>query len=101
MEQADGILLGSPTYVADVSPEMKALMDRACLVSKANGGHFPAQVGAAVGGGASRRSFARLRHAESLLSDQRNDRPRLVVLEHLASAARLATWRGMKKASRP
>ena len=32
MDAADGILLGSPTYVADVSPEIKALMDRACLV---------------------------------------------------------------------
>jgi multimeric flavodoxin WrbA len=48
MEQADGILLGSPTYVADVSSEMKALMDRACLVSKANGGIFRRKVGAAV-----------------------------------------------------
>jgi multimeric flavodoxin WrbA len=48
MEQADGILLGSPTYVADVSTEMKALMDRACLVSKSNGGMFRRKVGAAV-----------------------------------------------------
>ncbi|MFZ1084433.1 MAG: flavodoxin family protein [Terracidiphilus sp.] len=48
MEQADGILLGSPTYVADISPEIKALMDRACLVSKANGGLFRRKVGAAV-----------------------------------------------------
>ena len=48
MEQADGILLSSPTYVADVSPEIKALMDRACLVSKANGGLFRRKVGAAV-----------------------------------------------------
>ena len=48
LEQADGILLGSPTYVADVSPEIKALMDRACLVSKANGGMFRRKVGAAV-----------------------------------------------------
>ena len=48
MEQADGILLGSPTYVADISPEIKALMDRACLVSKANGGIFRHKVGAAV-----------------------------------------------------
>jgi multimeric flavodoxin WrbA len=48
MEAADGILLGSPTYVADVSPEIKALMDRACLVSKANGGMFSRKVGAAV-----------------------------------------------------
>jgi multimeric flavodoxin WrbA len=48
MEQADGIILGSPTYVADISPEIKALMDRACLVSKANGGMFRRKVGAAV-----------------------------------------------------
>jgi multimeric flavodoxin WrbA len=48
MEQADGILLGSPTYVADISPEIKALIDRACLVSKANGGLFRRKVGAAV-----------------------------------------------------
>ena len=48
MEQADGILLGTPTYVADISPEIKALMDQACLVSKANGGMFRRKVGAAV-----------------------------------------------------
>jgi multimeric flavodoxin WrbA len=48
MEHADGILLGSPTYVADVTPEIKALMDRACLVGKANGGIFRRKVGAAV-----------------------------------------------------
>jgi len=48
MEEADGILLGSPTYVVDISPEIKALMDRACLVSKANGGIFRRKVGAAV-----------------------------------------------------
>ena len=48
MAQADGILLGSPTYVADVSPEIKALMDRACLVSRANGGVLRRKVGAAV-----------------------------------------------------
>jgi len=48
MAAADGILLGSPTYVADVSPEIKALIDRACLVSRANGGMFRHKVGAAV-----------------------------------------------------
>jgi len=48
MEHADGILLGSPTYVADVSPEIKALMDRARLVSRANAGMFRRKVGAAV-----------------------------------------------------
>jgi len=48
MEKADGILLGSPTYVADISPEIKAVMDRACMVSQANGGMFRHKVGAAV-----------------------------------------------------
>ena len=45
---ADGILLGSPTYVADVSPEIKALIDRACMVTRANGGLLRRKVGAAV-----------------------------------------------------
>jgi multimeric flavodoxin WrbA len=35
-------------YVADVTPEIKALMDRACLVSGANGGMFRRKVGASV-----------------------------------------------------
>jgi multimeric flavodoxin WrbA len=48
MEAADGVLLGSPTYVTDVSPEIKALIDRACLVGKANGGMFRRKVGAGV-----------------------------------------------------
>jgi multimeric flavodoxin WrbA len=48
MEQADGILLGSPTYVADVTPEIKALVDRACMVSKMNGSFLSRKVGAAV-----------------------------------------------------
>lgn len=48
MEAADGILLGSPTYVTDVTPEIKAVMDRACLVGRANGGMFRRKVGAAV-----------------------------------------------------
>jgi multimeric flavodoxin WrbA len=48
MDQADGILLGSPTYVTDVTSEMKALIDRACLVSGANGGIFRRKVAAGV-----------------------------------------------------
>jgi multimeric flavodoxin WrbA len=48
MVQANGILLGSPTYVSDITPEIKALIDRACLVSKANGGIFRRKVGAGV-----------------------------------------------------
>lgn len=48
MKAAEGIVLGSPTYVASVTSEIKALMDRACLVSTANGGLFSRKVGAAV-----------------------------------------------------
>lgn len=45
---SDGIILGSPTYFADISSEMKALIDRAGLVSMANGDMFKRKVGAAV-----------------------------------------------------
>jgi multimeric flavodoxin WrbA len=48
MEAADGILLGSPTYFSNITPEISALMDRACYVSRANGGFFRRKVGAAV-----------------------------------------------------
>lgn len=48
MGAADGIILGSPVYVADVSSEMKALIDRACLVNRANGSFLRRKVGAAV-----------------------------------------------------
>lgn len=48
MLTADAILLGSPTYFADVSAELKALIDRAGMVAKANGDMFRRKVGAAV-----------------------------------------------------
>jgi multimeric flavodoxin WrbA len=48
MIAADGILLGSPTYFTDVTPEMKALIDRGGYVARANGGLFRHKVGAAV-----------------------------------------------------
>lgn len=48
MVDADGILLGSPVYFIDVTPEMKALIDRAGFVSRANGGMYKNKVGAAV-----------------------------------------------------
>jgi multimeric flavodoxin WrbA len=48
MLQADGIILASPTYFADVSSELKALIDRAGLVAKANGDMFKHKVGAAI-----------------------------------------------------
>ena len=48
MLSADGIILASPTYFADVTAEMKALIDRAGLVAKANQDMFRRKVGAAV-----------------------------------------------------
>lgn len=48
MMGADGIILGSPTYFVDVTPEMKALIDRSGFVSRANGGLYRNKVGAAV-----------------------------------------------------
>ena len=48
MLEADGIILGSPTYFANVSTEMKALIDRAGMVSRANGDMLARKVGAAV-----------------------------------------------------
>ena len=48
MIEADGIILGSPTYFANVSAEIKALIDRAGLVGRANGDMFQRKVGAAV-----------------------------------------------------
>lgn len=48
MVEADGILLGSPTYFCNVSTEMKALIERAGMVSRANDDMFKRKVGAAV-----------------------------------------------------
>ncbi|RUM38923.1 MAG: flavodoxin family protein [Desulfobulbus sp.] len=48
MEEADGIILASPTYFADLSSELKALIDRTGMVSRANGDMYRRKVGAAV-----------------------------------------------------
>lgn len=48
MYAADAIILGSPTYFADVTSELKALIDRAGFVALANGGAFSGKIGAAV-----------------------------------------------------
>jgi len=48
MLEADGIILGSPTYFSDVTPEMKALIDRAGFVSRMNDFMFKRKVGAAI-----------------------------------------------------
>jgi multimeric flavodoxin WrbA len=48
MKAADGILLGSPTYFADVTTEMKALLDRAGFACRTGGDRLRRKVGAAV-----------------------------------------------------
>jgi multimeric flavodoxin WrbA len=48
MTKAQGIILGSPVYFTDVTPEMKALIDRSGFVSRANGGMYKNKVGTAV-----------------------------------------------------
>jgi multimeric flavodoxin WrbA len=48
MLEAEGIILASPTYFSDVSSEMKALIDRAGMVSRANEDMLKRKVGAAV-----------------------------------------------------
>jgi multimeric flavodoxin WrbA len=48
MMGTDGIILGSPTYFVDVTPDMKALIDRSGFVSRANGGLYRNKVGAVV-----------------------------------------------------
>jgi multimeric flavodoxin WrbA len=45
---ADGLILGSPTYFGDISPEMKALIDRSGMVNRANGHLLKRKPGAAV-----------------------------------------------------
>lgn len=48
MAEADAVILGSPTYFADVTTNMKSLMDRAGMVARANEDMFRRKVGAAV-----------------------------------------------------
>ncbi|MDK9709371.1 MAG: flavodoxin family protein [Desulforhopalus sp.] len=48
MVEADIILLGSPTYFADLSSEMKALIDRSGMVGRANTDLYKRKLGAAV-----------------------------------------------------
>jgi len=48
MEQADGIIIGSPTYFADCTTVTKALIERAGMVARANANMLKRKVGAAV-----------------------------------------------------
>ena len=48
MVEADGIILASPTYFADVTAEIKTLIDRAGYVSRANPDILRRKIGAAI-----------------------------------------------------
>ncbi len=48
MTAADGIVLGSPTYFGDCTAAMKAVIERAGFVAKANGNMFRLKPGAAI-----------------------------------------------------
>lgn len=48
MKEADGILLGSPVYSANVSANMQALLERAAVAGDMNHGLFTHKVGAAI-----------------------------------------------------
>ncbi len=48
MIEADGIIIGSPTYFAALTPETKALIDRCGMVTRANGDLLKHKAGAAV-----------------------------------------------------
>jgi multimeric flavodoxin WrbA len=48
MQEADAIIFGSPVYFSMMTSELKALMDRAFYVARANGDMFKRKVGAAV-----------------------------------------------------
>lgn len=48
MAEADGIILGAPTYFAGLSGSMKCFLDRAFYVHSANGGLFRHKVGGSL-----------------------------------------------------
>ena len=48
MAEADVIIMGTPTYYSDLTPEIKALIDRCGFLNMANGGPLKRKLGAAV-----------------------------------------------------
>ncbi|MDR2204060.1 MAG: flavodoxin family protein, partial [Nitrososphaerota archaeon] len=48
MIEANGIILGSPTYFSMMTPELKALIDRAGYVGRTNDNLFKRKIGAAI-----------------------------------------------------
>ena len=69
MAAADGIIIASPTYFSDMTPEAKALIDRAGFVAIANGNLFSRKVGAGIKCGTEGRCRGHGRLDQPLLRD--------------------------------
>ena len=83
MVNADGMILGSPVYSADVSAKMKAFLERAGVVVATNPGLLRHKVGASVGcSGASRWRNDHCRYHESFYAQQGDNCCRLDILEY-------------------
>jgi len=48
MKQADVILMGSPTYFSDLTPELKSIIDRCGYLAKSESNSLSRKIGAAV-----------------------------------------------------
>jgi multimeric flavodoxin WrbA len=48
MAEADAILLGSPTYFSDLTPEIKAVIDRTGFIARSDSMRFSRKIGAGV-----------------------------------------------------
>jgi len=48
MKEADAIVIGSPTYFSDLTPETKAVIDRTGFMSRRDSNAFSRKIGAAV-----------------------------------------------------
>jgi multimeric flavodoxin WrbA len=82
MLEADGIILASPTCFTDVSTEMKALIDRAGYVARANDHMFRRKVGAAVVAARRAGAIHTFDTLEPFLLHWPDDCPGFLLLEH-------------------
>lgn len=79
---ADGIILGSPVYSADVSSRMKALLDRGGVVAAVNPGILKHKLGVAVAAVRQCRRYDGGRYNESFFLKQGDDSCWFHILEH-------------------
>jgi multimeric flavodoxin WrbA len=73
MLKADAMVLGSPTYFAAVSADLKALIERTGYVAFANNHAFSGKIGAAVVAVRLRRSHTCIRYNQPHVSNVQDD----------------------------